>query len=106
MRRRDAAPRDEQLLAIDRQQAAKWYLVALAGRQTMRRRPATARIVQIDRVGAARDGVAEMARLEHVVARQRVAPDDSPRLADADLSAGRGNARVFETRHAFAKKIE
>ena len=36
---------------------------------------------------------------------KRVAPDDAARFANADLRAGRGDARVLESRHALAKEL-
>ena len=72
----------------------------------MRRRSAAAGIVDVDRIGAARDRVVEVPRLQHVVARQRVASHDAPRLANADLRSGRRQTRVLEARHALAKELE
>ena len=43
---------------------------------------------------------------KHVVARQRVASDDAARFANADLRAGRRDARVRESRHAVAKELQ
>ncbi len=105
MRCRDATPGNEELFAIDRHERAIGYLVTLARRQPVRRRPAPSRIVQIDWIGAARNRVVELARLQNVLARERVPADYPSRLADADLRAGSGDARIFEARHELSKEL-
>ena len=72
----------------------------------MRGRAASRRIVDVDRIRAARNGVGKLPRAQHVIGRQRVAPLDAARLADTDLRAGRGDARILESRHALAEELQ
>ena len=60
--------------------------------------------MNVDRIRAARDRIVETARFEHVVARERVAPDDATRFADADLRAGRGDARARKAGNALPEE--
>ena len=70
----------------------------------MRRRSAARRIVNVDRIRAASDGIVEHAPLEDIGARKRVFADDSPRFAHPDLRCSGSNARVREARDAPAKE--
>ena len=106
VRRGNTAPRHQQLLAIDRHERTVRDFVALSRRQALRAGSASAGIVHVDRIRAARHGIVETPRLQNVVARQRVAADDAARFANADLGSGCRDPRARESRHAQAKELQ
>ena len=106
MGRGDATPRNEQLLAIDRQERAVRDFVALSRREPLGGRSAAAWVVHVNGIRAARDGVVEAPGLQNVVSRQRVPADDAPRFANPHLRARCRDPRARETRHAPSKELQ
>src|SRR5687768_3189637 len=100
----NAAPGDDDALGMLRQQAAQRNVVGLPGRHALQQRAAALGIMDVDRVGAARDGIVELARAEDVVGRELVFAEHAPRLAHADLHAALHHVGILETRHVAAQE--
>ena len=63
-------------------------------------------IMNINRIRAARNGIRESARVRHVVTRQDIVADNTPRFAHADLGGRRDEIASRKARHLFAKELE
>ena len=72
VRRRYAAPGYEQAFAVRGTRTAVWISYDAPAGSRLGRRAAARRVVDVDRIGAARDGVGEEPPRKHVLARQRV----------------------------------
>src|SRR5581483_10141416 len=72
--------------------------------QALQERAGAARIVNVDRIRAARDHVVELARRQHVVAGQLVIAEDAARLAHADAGTALREIRAFEARNITPQK--
>jgi hypothetical protein len=75
---RDAAAGDEQVVDVDGQEAAQRDVEGLPLRDPPQERAGALRVVDVQRVGALRDGVAEATGGEHVVPRELVLPAEPP----------------------------
>ncbi len=100
----DAAAGDQQVVEPPWQQTAQRDVVGLAWRQTLQDRAAALGIVDVDRIGAARDHVVELLRLENVVGGEPVIAGDPAGLAHAGMDAALGDVGLLETGHAAAKE--
>src|SRR5258708_22385731 len=101
----DAAPGDHQALGAARHQAAQWNVVRLARRQALQHGAGAGRIVDVDRIRAARDRVVELARREDIVDGELIVTEHAPRLAHADLHAALRDVRLLEARHVAPQEF-
>src|SRR5262245_26262242 len=100
--RGQAAAGDEQVVDTHGDQTAVRNLVVAGCLETDELAAGAGRIVDVDRVGAAGDGIVEACSAEHVLAGQRVETLDSTRLTNADLRGDLEQPRLLQPGAALA----
>ena len=102
---RQAAPGHQQPIDLLRQQTAIRDVVRFAFRQIFPARIA-ARVMLFDRRAALRDGIVELAGVDHIRAGESVFPKNAAAFAHADLRAQSAQRRVFIARHFVAQETK
>src|SRR3954464_6686343 len=100
----NAAAGHDHPLGMLGQQAAQRDVVGLAGRQALQHRAGSFWVVDVDRVGAARDRIVELARAKDVVHVQAVFAHHAPRLAHPDLNPALHHVRSLESGDVAAQE--